>query len=651
MVPDVFDVSNAEFITFTRKVTHIPLELFCSDKRKAHLKPTDIKDPEYFHKVVDCQYACPAHTPVPEYIRLIAEGKYTEAYMINWDSNVFPGILGRTCDRPCEPACRRGRIDEEPVAICRLKRVAADNKDEVKHLMPQAPFKPNGKKVALIGAGPASLTVARDLAPLGYEIHLFDEQIKGGGFMRSQIPAFRLPERVLEEEVDYILDLGIHTHFKHYVDSLKGVLEQDYDAVFVGTGAPRGRDLPDLPGRQEGDANIHIGINWLGSVAFEHTEKIGKRVIVLGGGNTAMDCCRTARRLGGDEVKVVVRSPFASMKASPWEKEDAQHEDIPIIDNHVPKSFVIEDGKLVGMTFEKVEAKYDGAGKRSLVPTGEDDVFFPADDVLIAVGQENSFPWIERTIGLDFDKWEMPVVDKTTFQSTNPRVFFGGDAAFGPENVITAVAHGHSAAVSIDLFCNSKNLLTERLHPMVNLVSQKMGIHEWAFDSTVDEYDRLVVPQAPKTKTLVDRKQEVEIGFDALAGYKEAERCLNCDAQTVFDAPKCIECDACVDICPTSCITFTTDGEEAELRTRLKVPALNLTQDIYVADGLKTGRIMAKDEDVCLHCGLCAERCPTAAWDMQKFWYNVTKAGEVKYNVVQITRNGNGNGNVSEPSV
>ncbi len=602
------------------------------------MKPTDIKDPEYFHKVVDCQYACPAHTPVPEYIRLIAEGKYTEAYMINWDSNVFPGVLGRTCDRPCEPACRRGRIDEEPVAICRLKRVAADNRDDVIPFMPTGLFKPNGKKVALIGGGPASLTVARDLAPLGYEIHLFDEQKLGGGFMRSQIPAFRLPERVLNEEVDYILRLGIQTHFEHYVESLKGVLEKDYAAVFVGTGAPRGRDLPDLPGRQEGAANIHIGINWLGSVAFEHTDKIGKRVIVLGGGNTAMDCCRTARRLGGEDVKVIVRSPFATMKASPWEKEDAQHEDIPIIDNHVPKSFEIENGRLAGMTFEKVEAKYDENGKRSLVPTGEPDVFYPADDVLIAVGQENSFPWIERDCGVEFDKWEMPVVDKTTFQSTNPRVFFGGDAAFGPENVITAVAHGHQAAVSIDLLCNGKDLRAERLDPMVNLVSQKMGIHEWAYDSEIDEYDRLVVPQAPKTKTLVNRKQEVELGFDPLAGYEEAKRCLNCDVQTVFDAPKCIECDACVDICPTACITFTADEEEPDLRQHLKVPALNLTQDVYVADGLKTGRVMVKDEDVCLHCGLCAERCPTAAWDMQKFWYNVTKAGEVKYGC-----NGNGN--------
>ena len=566
--------------------------------------------------------------------------------MINWDSNVFPGILGRTCDRPCEPACRRGRVEEEPVAICRLKRVAADNREDPLPFMPQGPFTQNGKKIALIGAGPASLTVARDLAPLGYEIHLYDEQIKAGGFMRSQIPAFRLPESVLEEEVDYILRLGIHTHFKHYVDSLKDVLEKDYDAVFVGTGAPRGRDLPDLPGRQEGASNIHIGINWLGSVAFEHTDKIGKTVIVLGGGNTAMDCCRTARRLGGEDVKVIVRSPFATMKASPWEKEDAQHEGIPIIDNHVPKSFIIENGKLVGMTFEKVEAKYDENGKRSLVPTGEPDVFYPADDVLIAVGQENAFPWIERNLGIDFDKWEMPVVDKTTFQSTNPKVFFGGDAAFGPENVITAVAHGHQAAISIDLLCRGENLLTARPHPHVNLVSQKMGIHEWAYDSEIDHDKRFVVPQAPKDVTLKDRKKEVELGFDRLTGYEEAQRCLNCDVQTVFEAPKCIECDACVDICPTSCITFTVDGDEDDLRSRTKVPAKNKQQDIYVADGLKTGRVMVKDEDVCLHCGLCAERCPTAAWDMQAFWYNVTKAGELKYgptvvgNLVQITRNG-----------
>ena len=590
------------------------------------MKPTDIKGPEYFHKVVDCQYACPAHTPVPEYIRLIAQEKYTEAYMINWDSNVFPGILGRTCDRPCEPACRRGRVEKEPVAICRLKRVAADNKGDVKSLMPQGPFAPNGKKIALIGAGPASLTVARDLAPLGYEIHLFDEQIKGGGFMVSQIPSFRLPETVLDEEVNYILDLGIHTHFKHYVDSLKGVLEKDYDAIFVGTGAPRGKDLPKLPGRWDTQgANIHIGINWLASVAFEHTKSIGKKVLVIGGGNTAMDCCRTSRRLGGDDVKVVVRSPFADMKASPWEKEDAMHEDIPIFDNHVPKSFVVEDGKLKGMTFEKVEAKYDENGKRSLVPTGEPDVFFEADDVILAIGQDNAFPWIERDCGVEFGEWEMPVVDKVTFQSTHPKVFFGGDAAFGPENVITAVAHGHQAAVSIHRLCNGEDV-NDRLSPFVNLHSQKMGIHEWAYDSEIAHDLRYIVPQADKSITLKDRKKEVELGFDRLTGFKEAERCLNCDVQTVFTESKCIECDACVDICPTACITFTANEEdEKDLRAKLKVPALNMKQDLYVSDTLPTARVMVKDEDVCLHCGLCAERCPTAAWDMQKFFYNVTK--------------------------
>ena len=508
------------------------------------MKPTDTSNPEYYHKVVDCQYACPAHTPVPEYIRKIAEEKYTEAYMINWESNVFPGVLGRTCDRPCEPACRRGRVEEEPVAICRLKRVAADNKGDVKALMPHAPFPSNGKKIALIGGGPASLTVARDLAPLGYEIHLFDEQIAGGGMMRSQIPAFRLPEEVLNEEVNYILDLGIHTQFMHYVDSLKGILEQDYDAVFIGTGAPRGRDLPKLPGRKEADANIHIGIEWLASVAFEHTKKIGKKVIVLGGGNTAMDCCRTSRRMGGESVKVVVRSPFKDMKASPWEKEDAQHEDIDIFDNHVPLSFEVENGKLIGMKFQKVEAVYDDNGKRKLIPTGEPDVFIEADEVLIAIGQENSFPWIERDIGLEFNEWEMPTVDKVTFQSTNPKVFFGGDAAFGPENVITAVAHGHQAAD-----------LKQRPAPFTKLFSTKMGIHEWSYDSPVTIDQRFLVPQAEKALTLVDRKKEVELGFNLPTGFKEAQRCLNCDVQTDFSADLCIECDACMDVCPTTCIT------------------------------------------------------------------------------------------------
>lgn len=550
--------------------------------------------------------------------------------MVNWDSNVFPGVLGRTCDRPCEPACRRGRLgDEEPVAICRLKRVAADNKNDVSALMPQGPFAPNGKKVALIGGGPASLTVARDLAPLGYEIHLYDEQKAGGGFMRSQIPAFRLPESVLNEEVGYILNLGIHSHFNTYVSSLKSLLEQDYDAIFIGTGAPRGKDLPDLPGRWDTTSNIHIGINWLSSVAFEHTKSIGKNVIVLGGGNTAMDCCRTARRLGGENVRVIVRSPFSEMRASPWEKEDAMHEDIPILDNHVPKSFVVENGVLKGMTFEKVKAVRDENGKRQLVPTGEPDVFEAADDVLVAIGQENAFPWIEREVNLEFDKWGMPVVDKVTFASSHPKVFFGGDAAWGPKNVITAVAHGHQAAISIDLMCKGLDLVKDRPSPMVNLVSQKMGIHEWSYDSQVVNDKRFVVPQTDKALALKSIKKEVELGFDLPTGFKEAERCLNCDVQTVFTENKCIECDACMDVCPTSCITFTDNLEsESELRSSLKVPANNLSQDLYVSGPLNTKRVMVKDENVCLHCGLCAERCPTSAWDMQKYFYNVTKAGK-----------------------
>jgi len=591
------------------------------------LKATNTRDPEYFHKVVDCQYACPAHTPVPEYIRLIAAQRYTDAYMINWESNVFPGVLGRTCDRPCEPACRRGRIDDEPVAICRLKRVAADNKGDISDRMPIIPKKKNGKRIALIGAGPAALTVARDLMPLGYSVDLYDDQRAGGGFMRSQIPAFRLPEEVLNDEVDRILDMGVLTHFNHYVDSLKTVLDKNYDAVFVGSGAPRGRDL-DLPGRVEADANIHIGIDWLSSVAFEHVESIGKKVIVLGGGNTAMDCCRTARRVGGDEVKVIVRSPFAEMKASPWEKEDAAHEGIPIMDNHVPQEFIVEDGRLVAMRFDRVKAVYDNKGKRSLVSTGEEPVIVACDDVLVAIGQENSFPWIERDVGVEFDKWGMPVVDETTFQSSNPTVFFGGDAAFGPQNVITAVAHGHQAAISIDLHCQGESV-AKRPPPGVTLVSQKMGIHEWSYDSQIENDERYQVPQAELEQTLTNRKLEVELGYDAATAFQEAQRCLNCDAQTVFTEQLCIECDACVDICPTDCLSIVVNSaDEDQLRQTLKMPANNTEQDIYVSADLRTGRAMIKDENVCLHCGLCAERCPTAAWDMQKFYYSVSKAGQ-----------------------
>ena len=589
------------------------------------MPPTDIRNPDYFHKVVDCQWACPAHTPVPEYIRLIAAGRYTDAYMVNWRSNVFPGILGRTCDRPCEPACRRGRVEAEPVAICRLKRVAADNKDDVSGFLPKAPVAKNGKRVALVGAGPASLTVARDLAPLGYDITIFDGERRGGGMIRSQIPRFRLPEEVIDEEVGYIVGIGnIDTRYGQRIESLKSLLAEPYDAVFVGSGAPRGRDL-DLPGRKEAAARIHIGIDWLSNVSFGHIEKIGKRVVVLGGGNTAMDCCRTARRLGGEEVKVVVRSGFEEMKASPWEKEDAMHEGIPILNYLVPKEFTHAGGRLTGVVFVKVAATLDDKGRRQLLATGEPDVTIECDDVLVAIGQENAFPWIERDIGIEFDRWGMPKVDRTTMQATNPKVFFGGDSAFGPKNIIWAVAHGHEAAISIDAFCRGDNVAV-RPPPMVNLASQKMGIHEWSYDNEISLDLRYKVPLRDQAVSLKDIRAEVELGFDRQLGYAETQRCLNCDVETVFTRDLCIECDACVDICPTDCITFTVNGPEDELRRRLQAPALNLTQDLYVSDTLKTGRVMVKDEDVCLHCGLCAERCPTGAWDMQKFLLDMTHA-------------------------
>lgn len=557
---------------------------------------------------------------------MIDNEQYEDAYMVNWISNVFPGILGRICDRPCEPACRRGRIDEEPVAICRLKRVTADNKRSVADRFPKIPEEKNGKKIALIGGGPASLTVARDLMPLGYEVDLYDDQDRAGGFIRTQVPSFRLPEKVLNEEIDYILDFGVNTIFNHYVSSLKEILNKNYDAVFIGTGSPRGRDLPDLPGRQEGDASIHIGIEWLAAVLYRHVEKAGPRVVVLGGGNTAMDCCRTARRLGGEQVKVLVRSPREDMKASPWEVEDAEREDIDIIVNHNPLEFVVEDGKLRGVKFDRVEPRYDDDGKRKLVSTGEEPVLVQCDEVLLAVGQQNAYPWIERDIGLEFNDWKMPVVDKVTFQSTIPNVFFGGDAAFGPRNVITAVAHGHQAALSIHLYCQGKDL-NDRPHPVVNLAGQKMGIHDWLYDSHVTEEDRQEVPVVDKVKSIQDRLIEVELGFDHELGQREAKRCLNCDIQTVFDVQSCIECDACVDICPVTCINFTENGEEDALRARLSIPARNLEQDLYVSPELPTGRVMVKDENVCLHCGLCAERCPTSAWEMIKFTYNAPQAG------------------------
>jgi NADPH-dependent glutamate synthase beta subunit-like oxidoreductase/ferredoxin len=600
------------------------------------VKPTDIRDPDTFHKVVDCQWACPAHTPVPEYIRLIAAGRPADAYMVNWVSNVFPGILGRTCDRPCEPACRRGRVEEnngppsmsdkpQPVAICRLKRVAADHKGDVSGRMPKPASKPNGRRIACVGAGPSSLTVARDLAPLGYAVTVFEADPKAGGFMRTQVPRFRLPEEVIDEETGYILDMGVEFIGGRRIDSMRALLSEGYDAVFVGSGAPRGRDL-DLPGREECADSIRVGLDWLANVYFGHVTRVGRRVLVLGGGNTAMDCCRSARRLGGDEVTVVVRSGFDEMKASPWEKEDAMHEGIPILDYRVPKAFEHASGRLTGMRFERVRAEYDERGRRRLVPTGEPDEVIPCDEVLIAVGQENAFPWIERDLGIDFDEWGMPVVDTVTHQSSLPRVLFGGDAAFGPKNIIWAVAHGHAAAISIDRLLQGGDP-RERPAPGVTLASQKMGIHEWSYDNAVSHDERFAVPWSEAAKKLDSMHVEVELGFDAATAWKETQRCLNCDVQTVFTDTLCIECDACVDICPMDCITFTPNGDEPELRLRLSAQALDITQDLYVSGELKTARVMVKDEDVCLHCGLCAERCPTGAWDMRKYLLEMTHAG------------------------
>ena len=595
------------------------------------MKSTDIVVPDYFHKVVDCQWACPAHTPVPEYIRLVAAERYADAYLLNWRSNVFPGILGRVCDRPCEPACRRGRVEKDAVAICRLKRVAADFKGDIRDQLPPVPTDKNGKHIACVGAGPASLTVARDLAALGYQITVLDNGKSPGGMMRSQIPKFRLPDAVIDEECGYILDRGIETQFNQWVKSLRELLADGWDAVFVGTGAPRGRDA-DVPGRTEAAANIHIGIDWLSNVAFGHVKSISRRVLVLGGGNTAMDCCRSARRLGGEDVKVVVRSGYEEMKASPWEKEDAVHEGIPILNYLVPKEFVHEGGKLTGVRFEKVRAEYDAAGRRSLVPTGEADVVHECDEVLVAIGQENSFPWIERDVGVEFDKWGMPVLNPVTLQSTLPRVFFGGDAALGPKNIITAVAQGHEAAISIDRFCQGVDV-GKRPHVHYSMTSQKMGIHEWSYHNQVSLDKRRKVPTQELSTTLRSINLELELGFDPVLALDEANRCFNCDVETVFTPRVCIECDACVDICPTECITFTAPGAgengaaETELRGRLRAPAQNIDQALYVADGLKTGRVMVKDENVCLHCGLCAERCPTGAWDMQRFYLQMPHAG------------------------
>jgi formate dehydrogenase (NADP+) beta subunit len=579
------------------------------------MEPTDTGKSDYFHKVVDCQWACPAHTDVPEYIRLIAQGQFTEAYMVNRESNVFPGILGRVCDRPCEPACRRGRIEKKPVAICRLKRVAADQREEVRGLLPRAPEKKNGKRIACIGAGCASLTVANDLLPLGYEVTIFEQYGVPGGLMRTNIPAFRLPERVLNEEIGYIVDMGADLRLDTPVESMRQLLDsREFDAVFVGTGAPKGKEL-ELPGRHD-SSRVHIGIAWLESVAFQHTDKIGGRVLIIGVGNTAMDCCRTSLRLGAKDVKVMARKPRQFFKASEWELEDAEQENVHIIVNRSPKSFVVEDGVLKGMMFEALE--YDFRDGEITATRVLGDEFYPCDDVILAIGQENAFPWVERDIGIEFDKWSVPKVDKTTFQCTREGVFFGGDAAFGPKNIIWSVEHGHQAAISIHKYCSGEPI-ESRMPRGVTLSSRKMGMHEWSYKNEYNGAERRLVPHVGLIERFKKINVEVELGFTAEQAALEVQRCLNCDVQTVFSAKLCIECDACIDICPVDCLTIAANGTEAELRTRLKAPATNPEQALYVSAPLpQTARVMVKDEDVCVHCGLCAERCPTAAWDMQK---------------------------------
>ena len=579
------------------------------------MEPTDTGKSDYFHKVVDCQWACPAHTDVPEYIRLIAQGQFTEAYMVNRESNVFPGILGRVCDRPCEPACRRGRIESKPVAICRLKRVASDHRDDISALLPRAPEQKNGRRVACIGAGPASLTVANDLLPMGYQVTIFEQFKVAGGLMRTNIPAFRLPANVLNEEIGYIVDMGADLKLDTPVESLRQLLESEaFDAVFVGTGAPKGKEL-ELPGRHDSD-RVHIGIAWLESVAFQHTDKIGERVLIIGVGNTAMDCCRTSLRLGAKDVKVMARKPRQFFKASEWELEDAEQEKVHIIVNRAPKSFVVENGVLKGMIFEHFEYEIrDGEITDTRLIEEE---FFPCDDVILAIGQENAFPWIERDLGIEFDKWNVPKVDKKTFQSTRAGVFFGGDAAFGPKNIIWSVEHGHQAAISVHKYCCGEPV-TERLPRGVTLSSRKMGMHEWSYKNEYNAVERRLVPHVGLIERFKKINVEVELGFTAEQAALEVQRCLNCDVQTVFSAKLCIECDACIDICPVDCLTIAPNGSEAELRARLKAPATNAQQALYVSSALpQTARVMVKDEDVCVHCGLCAERCPTAAWDMQK---------------------------------
>ncbi len=578
------------------------------------MKPTNSSDPNHFHRVVDCQWGCPAHTDVPGYIRQIAQGDFTGAYLENRKSNVFPGVLGRVCDRPCEPACRRGRLDETPVAICRLKRVAADLSDDIRDKLP--PKGPSiGKRIACVGAGCASLTVANDLLPLGYDITIFEQHDKPGGLMRTNIPSFRLPAEVLDDEIDLIVGRGVDLRLNTPVNSMKQLLDDGYDAVFIGTGAPRGKDL-DLPGRHD-SPRIHIGIDWLESVAFEHTDNIGENVIIIGVGNTAMDCCRSALRLGGKNVSVLARKPRGWFKASAWELEDAEEEDVNILINHSPKAFIVEDGVLKGMTFDKLHYDIDSDGELSR-PEVLEEVFLPCDDVILAIGQDNAFPWIERDVGISFNQYDAPDVDEVTHGVELPGVFFGGDSAFGPKNIIWAVEHGHRAAISIHKYCAGEDI-QERPPRGMNLQSTKMGIHEWSYSNDFDDSERRKMRHVELTERFKNIRIEVELGFDPEQTALEVERCLNCDVQTIFSEKLCIECDACMDVCPVYCLTITDNGEEDDLRTRLRAPADNKDQILYVSDALpQTGKVMVKDENLCIHCGLCAERCPTGAWDMRK---------------------------------
>jgi formate dehydrogenase beta subunit len=579
------------------------------------MNPTNTSDPDHYHRIVDCQWACPAHTDVPEYIRMIAQGQFTEAYLLNRKSNVFPGILGRVCDRPCEPACRRGRVEDKPVAICRLKRTAADLKGDLNGQLPKAPANRNGKRIACIGAGPASLTVANDLAPLGYEVVIFERNGSPGGLMRSNIPSFRLPQSVLDEEIGMILDMGVELKLESPINSMKKLLaEGGFDAVFVGSGAPKGKEL-ELPGRRDSQ-RIHIGITWLESVAFGHIGSIGEQVLIIGVGNTAMDCCRTSLRLGAKSVKVMARKPRGFFKASEWELEDAEAEHVEIVVNHSPKAFIHEGGRLTGMLFDQIEYQMEGGKITSERVTGQ--VTLPCDDVILAIGQENAFPWIERDLGIEFDRWSLPTVDPKTFQSGRPEVFFGGDAAQGPKNIIWAVEQAHQAAISIDRFLNQLDV-HERPPSALTLASRKMGMHEWSYKNDYATLERRLVPHVSLKERFKKINIEVELGFTPEQAAQEAQRCLNCDVQTVFEAKLCIECDACIDVCPVDCLTITAGGEEADIRSRLRAPAINAQQPLYVSAPLPpTGRVMVKDENLCVHCGLCAERCPTAAWDMQK---------------------------------